>query len=175
MKILVLGFGPHGSGIDAAEYYKSYGHDVTLMDSSDKELVANLHDKLSSLGVNVISGEITAKDIKTYDIVVKAPTIPLSQSILRSANEITNDLAALLKDDKIEKIQVKLNLSRDTYNKHKKKDLCIYCVSSFIKQKENKQEEAVIFDYNKVFELLKRSPNTRKWLMQSLDWVDFSF
>ena len=105
MKILVLGFGPHGSGIDAAEYYKSYGHDVTLMDSSDKELVANLHDKLSSLGVNVISGEITAKDIKTYDIVVKAPTIPLSQSILRSANEITNDLAALLKDDKIEKMK----------------------------------------------------------------------
>ena len=79
------------------------------------------------------------------------------------------------KDDKIEKIQVKLNLSRDTYNKYKKKDLCIYCVSSFIKQKENKQEEAVIFDYNKVFELLKRSPNTRKWLMQSLDWIDFSF
>lgn len=105
MKILVLGFGPHGSGLDAAEYYKSYGHDVTLLDSSNRELVSNLYGKLEKLGVKVINDEITASEIKTYDIVVKAPTVPIAPSVLKAANEITNDLAALLKDDMAEKMK----------------------------------------------------------------------
>ena len=105
MKILVLGFGPHASGLDAAEYYKNYGHDVTLLDSGNRELLSNLYKKLEEKGIKVINGEINAKDIKTYDIVVKAPTVPVPPNVLRSANEVTNDLAALLKDEKTGKMK----------------------------------------------------------------------
>lgn len=102
MNILVLGFGPHASGADAAEYYRSYGHDVTLIDSRNRELVNSLYERMERIGVKVLSSDITAKEIRAYDIVVKAPTVPLPPNILRAAKEITNDLAALLKDQRTE-------------------------------------------------------------------------
>ena len=73
-----------------------------------------------------------------------------------------------IKDGKQENIQVKLNLSKQTYNKYKKKDLKIYCVT---KSNEIKNSEIEIYDWSYIKEILNTVPNTKKWLEQSLGWV----
>ena len=105
MKVLVLGFGPHSSGADAAKYYKNSNNDVTLFDTHPKESARSLYEKMDKIGVPVISGEISEKEIRSYDIVVKAPAIPISPRLLRNANEVTNDLAALFNDRRTEKMK----------------------------------------------------------------------
>lgn len=72
------------------------------------------------------------------------------------------------KDHNQENIQVKLNLSKDTYNKYKKKNLKIYCVS---KSEDIQNPEIEIFDWKYIKDILNSVPNTKKWLEQSLDWV----
>lgn len=105
MKVLVLGFGPHASGSDAAEYYRSLGYEVSLLDNGKGENLSNIYNKLEMLGVEIIKGEILAKDIKDYDIVIKLPSVPVQSKILKAAREVTNDLAALLKDPRTEKMK----------------------------------------------------------------------
>ncbi len=72
------------------------------------------------------------------------------------------------KDGRQENIQIKLNLSKDTYNKYKKKGLIIYCVS---KSEKIVEPTVTIYDWQDIEKLINKSPNTKKWLSQTLDWV----
>lgn len=72
------------------------------------------------------------------------------------------------KDGRQENIQIKLNLSKDTYNKYKKKSLIIYCVS---KSEKIVDPTVTIYDWQDIEKLINKSPNTKKWLSQTLDWV----
>ena len=72
------------------------------------------------------------------------------------------------KDNQQENIQIKLNLSKDTYNKYKKKGLIIYCVS---KSEKIVDPTVTIYDWQDIEKLINKSPNTKKWLSQTLDWV----
>lgn len=72
------------------------------------------------------------------------------------------------KDNQQENIQIKLNLSKDTYNKYKKKGLIIYCVS---KSEKIVEPTVTIYDWQDIEKLINKSPNTKKWLSQTLDWV----
>ena len=72
------------------------------------------------------------------------------------------------KNGQQENIQIKLNLSKDTYNKYKKKGLIIYCVS---KSKKIINPEITIFDYQDIEKQIKDKLDTKKWLSQTLDWV----
>lgn len=72
------------------------------------------------------------------------------------------------KDGRQENIQIKLNLSKDTYNKYKKKALIIYCVS---KSEKIVDPTVTIYDWQDIEKLINKSPNTKKWLSQTLDWV----
>ena len=76
------------------------------------------------------------------------------------------------KDGTQENIQVKLNLSKQTYNKYKKKDVSIYCVS---KSTDIKAPVIKIFDYHDLAKMINNCPHTKSWLKQSLNWVDFNF
>lgn len=76
------------------------------------------------------------------------------------------------KDGIQENIQIKLNLSKDTYNKYKNKNLKIYCVSQ---SNDIINPEIEIFNHEKILEMLNNCPNTKEWLKKSLDWVDFNF
>lgn len=72
------------------------------------------------------------------------------------------------KDGRQENIQIKLNLSKDTYNKYKKKGLIIYCVS---KSEKIVDPTVTIYDWQDIEKQINKSPNTKKWLSQTLDWV----
>ncbi len=106
MKVLVIGFGPHSSGVEAAEFYNSYGHEVTLYEQREEESYAAQAARLEEEGITVRFEKLDASTVRNYDILVKAPTIPLNLSILRNAKEITNDLAALLKHPAVEKMKI---------------------------------------------------------------------
>lgn len=73
------------------------------------------------------------------------------------------------KDNLQENIQVKLNLSKETYNKYKNKDLKIYCVS---KAENIKNPKIEICDWRDIFSMLKICKTTKQWLEQSLYWVE---
>lgn len=72
------------------------------------------------------------------------------------------------KDGRQENIQIKLNLSKDTYNKYKKKGLIIYCVS---KSEKIVDPTVTIYDWQDIEKQINKSQNTKKWLSQTLDWV----
>lgn len=105
MKILVLGFGPHSSGLDAAEYYISKGAEVTIYESAEREVSDFALSKARSLGASIRFGELGAKEIRTYDTVVKTPSIPMSFQMLKSSRYVTNDLAALLQDERVKRMK----------------------------------------------------------------------
>lgn len=96
MYVLVIGFGPHGSGAEAAEYYNNAGHKVTIYETRKKSQVQSLIDKLDGKGIDISFDEHVLQEIEKYDIVVKAPSVPLKYSVIKKAHAITNDLAALL-------------------------------------------------------------------------------
>ena len=72
------------------------------------------------------------------------------------------------KDGRQENIQIKLNLSKDTYKKKKKKGLIIYCVS---KSEKIVDPTVTIYNWQDIEKQINKSPNTKKWLSQTLDWV----
>ena len=72
------------------------------------------------------------------------------------------------RDSRQENIQIKLNLSKDTYNKYKKKGLIIYCVS---KSEKIVDPTVTIYDWQDIEKQINKSQNTKKWLSQTLDWV----
>ncbi|MDY3886056.1 MAG: hypothetical protein SOZ24_02245 [Treponema sp.] len=72
------------------------------------------------------------------------------------------------KNGQQENIQIKLNLSKDTYNKYKKKGLIIYCVS---KSEKIVDPTVTIYDWKDIEKQINKSPNTKKWLSLTLDWV----
>ena len=72
------------------------------------------------------------------------------------------------RDSRQENIQIKLNLSKDTYNKYKKKGLIIYCVS---KSEKIVDPTVTIYNWQDIEKQINKSPNTKKWLSQTLDWV----
>ena len=72
------------------------------------------------------------------------------------------------KNGQQENIQIKLNLSKDTYNKYKKKGLIIYCVS---KSEKIVDPTVTIYNWKDIEKQINKSPNTKKWLSLTLDWV----
>ena len=72
------------------------------------------------------------------------------------------------RDSRQENIQIKLNLSKDTYNKYKKKGLIIYCVS---KSEKIVDPTVTIYNWQDIEKQINKSPKTKKWLSQTLDWV----
>lgn len=83
------------------------------------------------------------------------------------------DYDLICKKDKIqENLQIKLNLSKETYNKYKNKNLSIYCVS---KDEKIKNPEIKIYDSKDILTLINKTEKTKKWLEQTLDWVDFKY
>ena len=72
------------------------------------------------------------------------------------------------KGNKEEYIQVKLNLSKDTFKDYKDiKDLDIYCVHSEV----DKSLFPNIYNYEDIQKLIQNCPKTKEWLKRSLYWV----
>ena len=72
------------------------------------------------------------------------------------------------RDSRQENIKIKLNLSKDTYNKFSKKGLLIYWVS---KSEKIVDPTVTIYNWQDIEKQINKSPNTKKWLSQTLDWV----
>ena len=77
MKVLVVGFGPHGAGLEACEYYMKKGDEVTIIEMRDRSSFGLLPEKLEKEGVKLLFNT-PVDDLSKYDVVVKAPAVPLN-------------------------------------------------------------------------------------------------
>lgn len=109
-----MGFGAHASGGDAALYYKRKNNDVSLYETRPISSFSKIAENLESEGVHVFFREATISEIKKADILVKSALVPLNYQIRHNAKDITNDIASLLGNERVEKIKKILFLgSRD--------------------------------------------------------------
>ena len=105
MKVLVVGFGPHGAGLEACEYYMKKGDEVTIIEMRDRSSFGLLPEKLEKEGVKLLFNT-PVDDLSKYDVVVKAPAVPLNVKYFKKARYITNDLSALFESPLVEGIKL---------------------------------------------------------------------
>ncbi|AEC01929.1 UDP-N-acetylmuramoylalanine/D-glutamate ligase [Parasphaerochaeta coccoides DSM 17374] len=106
MRVLIFGFGVHGGGYAAAEYFLSRGHDVCITDLRSREELGYELETLASKGSRLVLGEHRPDDVAWADLVVKNPAVPASHPLLLKAKNIMNDMAWLLSNPKIDEVKI---------------------------------------------------------------------
>lgn len=95
-KVLIFGFGVHGGGYAAAEYFLSRGHEVRITDQRSREELGDELEALAQQGAELVLKEHRAEDIEWADLVVKNPAVPASHPLLLKAKAVTTDMSWLL-------------------------------------------------------------------------------
>ena len=96
MKVLVMGLGLHGGGVEAARYMVNMGAEVTVTDLRDEKVLAPSIEKLGSLPVRYVLGKHNIEDFSKADMVVKNPGVKIDSPFLRAAKRIETDISLFL-------------------------------------------------------------------------------
>ena len=96
MKVLIFGLGMHGGGYAAARYYLAHGDEVRITDLKGVEALKDSLTPLLEKGATCICGEHDKKDFLWADIVVKNPSIPLTNPFLAYAKKVVTDFSVML-------------------------------------------------------------------------------
>ncbi|MEX0870129.1 MAG: UDP-N-acetylmuramoyl-L-alanine--D-glutamate ligase [Candidatus Spechtbacterales bacterium] len=94
-KILIMGLGIHGGGVDDALFFMKNGADVVVTDLRDKEDLAPSIDKINNYcesvnnkaSVEWVLGCHREEDFKNCDLVIKNPAVPNNSQFLDIARE----------------------------------------------------------------------------------------
>lgn len=103
MKVLVFGLGVHGGGYAAARYYLAHGDEVRITDLKGTDALKDSLTPLVERGATCITGEHRKEDFLWADIVVKNPSIPLTNPYLAYAKKVVSDFSVLLSSQYIRK------------------------------------------------------------------------
>lgn len=106
-KVLVMGLGLHGGGLDTARFLLKRGAIVTVTDLRDEktllpsieQLDASNHE-LGGRPVRYILGKHEIDDFKNADIVIKNPGVRPDSPFLKAARQIETDLSIFLNESK---------------------------------------------------------------------------
>ncbi len=93
MKILVFGYGLHGGGFECAMYFLSRGDEVRITDIRSRDMLGGSIDFLESKGAVIHCGGHMTEDFQWADIVIKSPSIRLSNEFLAFAKRVENDIS----------------------------------------------------------------------------------
>ena len=96
IKILVMGLGLHGGGVESARYLAALGADVTVTDLRDETVLAPSLEKLKTLPVRYVLGRHETEDFKQADIVIKNPGVRPDSPYLKPAKRIETDISLFL-------------------------------------------------------------------------------
>jgi UDP-N-acetylmuramoylalanine--D-glutamate ligase len=106
MKVLVMGLGLHGGGLESARYLARHGARLTVTDLRDeKELAPSLALLEASFGgdpaaraVRYVLGRHEPEDFEEADMVIKNPGVRPDSPFLRAAKRIETDISLFLAD-----------------------------------------------------------------------------
>lgn len=92
MRVLIFGYGLHGSEFDSAMYFLSRGDEVRLTDIRDRLALGDAIDFLESKGAVIHCGGHITEDFIWADIVIKSPTIRMDNEFLNYSKHTENDI-----------------------------------------------------------------------------------
>jgi UDP-N-acetylmuramoylalanine--D-glutamate ligase len=102
-KVLVMGLGLHGGGLEAARFLLKRGAAVTVTDLRDEKILAPSIEQLDmscrELGrkpVRYVLGRHEIEHFERADIVIKNPGVPRDSPFLRAAKRIETDISLFL-------------------------------------------------------------------------------
>lgn len=97
MRVLVMGLGLHGGGLESVRYLLSRGAEVTVTDLRDEKALAPSVEKLKDAGaVRYVLGRHRIEDFEQADMVIKNPGVPPDSPFLRPARRIETDISLFL-------------------------------------------------------------------------------
>jgi UDP-N-acetylmuramoylalanine--D-glutamate ligase len=101
MKVLVMGLGLHGGGLESALYLAREGAEVTVTDLRDEKILAPSIEKLEggtrgAVPVRYVLGHHETADFEKADMVIKNPGVRPDSPYLKAARRIETDISLFL-------------------------------------------------------------------------------
>jgi len=96
VRVLVMGLGLHGGGVESARYLAGMGAEVTVTDLRDEKTLAPSMEKLGALPIRYVLGKHEIKDFENADFVVKNPGVRPDSPYLKAARSIETDISLFL-------------------------------------------------------------------------------
>jgi len=95
-KVLIMGLGLHGGGIEAARYLGGCGAELTITDLRNEEVLAPSMAKLSSFPIRYVLGRHDMEDFERADLVIKNPGVKPDSPFLKAAKRVETDISIFL-------------------------------------------------------------------------------
>jgi UDP-N-acetylmuramoylalanine--D-glutamate ligase len=101
MKVLIMGLGLHGGGLESARYFARRGAEVTVTDLRNEQTLApaitGLEDSRGGgFPIRYVLGRHETADFEQADMVIKNPGVPPDSPFLRAARRIETDISIFL-------------------------------------------------------------------------------
>jgi UDP-N-acetylmuramoylalanine--D-glutamate ligase len=105
IKVLVMGLGLHGGGLESARFFLKHGADVTVTDLRDEKTLLPSIEQLDNFcrefarnPVRYVLGQHEIDDFKNNDIVIKNPGVRNDSNFLQAAKRIETDISLFLSE-----------------------------------------------------------------------------
>jgi UDP-N-acetylmuramoylalanine--D-glutamate ligase len=96
MKVLIMGLGLHGGGLESARYLLRHGAELTVTDLRDENTLAASIEQLQGNSIRYVLGKHEIDDFKNADIVIKNPGVRPDSPYLKAAKCVETDIGLFL-------------------------------------------------------------------------------
>jgi len=104
MKVLIMGLGLHGGGLESARFLLRHGAELTVTDLRDEQTLAPSIERLEAacrgdsrqVSIRYVLGKHDIDDFKKADMVIKNPGVRPDSPFLQAARHIETDISLFL-------------------------------------------------------------------------------
>jgi UDP-N-acetylmuramoylalanine--D-glutamate ligase len=96
MKVLIMGLGLLGGGVESARYLAERGAEVTVTDLRSEEALAPSIEQLKDLPIRFVFKQHNIEDFRNADFIVKNPGVRPDSPYLEAAKQIETDISIFL-------------------------------------------------------------------------------
>jgi len=96
MKVLVMGLGLNGGGLESARFLAERGAEVTVTDLRDEKALAPSMERLAAFPIRYVLGRHEIEDFRNADMVIKNPGVRPDSPYLAAARRIETDISLFL-------------------------------------------------------------------------------
>ncbi|MDR2136091.1 MAG: UDP-N-acetylmuramoyl-L-alanine--D-glutamate ligase [Treponema sp.] len=101
-RVLIMGLGLHGGGLESAKYLARHGAELTVTDLRDEKTLAPSVEKLEAAEgvpaarIRYVLGRHETADFERADLVIKNPGVSPDSPFLRAARRVETDISIFL-------------------------------------------------------------------------------